>query len=107
MKLCYMYIVHIVPSVSTLLSYTTLDIRLNHSHANPLVGVAVVYGVLNCYVTHSTGKPVYDFLDWQDFRSPVIYCLLVSTFYVCYFGLAKLSFAVKPPPAWIYKTRTD
>ena len=102
-----MYAVHILPSVSTLLSYMTLDIRLHPNHANPFLLVAVAYGVLNCYVTLSTGKPVYDFLDWQDYRSPLIYCLLVASFYIFYIGLVRLSFVMKPPPTWITKVRND
>ena len=94
----FMYYSHIIPALVILACYCLIDIRVKADHANPLLVCAFAYGALNYWVTKSTGKPVYDFLDWKDHNSFVLYLCLVTCFYGFYMSLVTLSFWLKPPP---------
>ena len=98
-QIFYMYYSHIAPAFVTLASYLLLDVRFKASHAYPFVLLSIVYGAINFAITKYTGKPVYDFLDWKDYKSFVLYICITACFYGSYMGLVRLSFELKPPPS--------
>ena len=92
-----MYIVHIIPGLTTFLNFALLDVRFKAGHSKPLIFVSLIYGFINYYITKQTGKPVYDFLHWEDYTSHVIWLLMILVFLACYMTLVKVSFMLKPP----------
>ena len=96
-QIFYMYYSHIAPAFVTLCCYLLLDVRFKASHANPFVLTSLVYGVINYAITKYTGKPIYDFLDWKDYKSLVLFLCLNACFYAFYMAIVRLSFWLKPP----------
>ena len=96
-EIFYMYYSHIVPGLTTFLNFALLDIRFKAGHSKPLIVISFIYGFVNYYITKQTGKPVYDFLHWEDYTSHVIFLLMILVFFVCYMTLVKVSFMLKPP----------
>ena len=54
------------------------------------------YAPINYYTTISRGYPLYWFLTWEDYKTPLI-IMLISTVAIGYFQLlAAISYTVKP-----------
>mmetsp|Transcript_38077 Transcript_38077/g.58106 ORF Transcript_38077/g.58106 Transcript_38077/m.58106 type:complete len:80 (+) Transcript_38077:608-847(+) len=55
----------------------------------------VVYSVINYIGTTLRGRPLYDFLDWQDWKSPVVIVALLSGISGIYMVMCKIDKAMK------------
>ena len=58
--------------------------------------VGVVYSFVNAYVSISTGKPMYPFLTWKDYTSPLICLSMIIVLNLVYSMSVKLSLLLKP-----------
>ena len=90
-KILHMYLVHAFPSISLLLILATTDLQLSIGHWKGFLPIAVIYAAVNCYATLSSGKPLYHFLDWQDYKSPLICAGLTLLFVGLYIIIAHLT----------------
>ena len=61
-----MLIIHILPGLSGLLNYLITDIVFLRRHTYFLLGIEIVYLIINYVETKRTGKPLYDFLTWES-----------------------------------------
>ena len=90
-KIVHMHLCHTFPAISNLIILYTTDVQLVPSHWKTLVLISFIYCAINYYVTLARGKPLYHFLDWKDYKSPLI-CVGMSVFFSgLYILLAKLS----------------
>ena len=90
-KILHMYLVHSFPFIALLLILATTDVQLQVGHWKGFIPIAFVYAVINCYATLTSGKPLYHFLDWKDYKSPLICIGLTGFFVVFYIAMAKLT----------------
>ena len=49
----------------------------------------LIYAVINYNETKRRGYPLYWFLTWEDWTTPVIYLALLVVFVIIWVGLAK------------------
>ena len=75
----YALTVHIFPTVSLLLIYSTMEIRVVNSQWIWLIPVHIIYDIVNCGFTKLKGEPMYWFLTWEDYDSLIV-CVAVITF---------------------------
>ena len=77
-------LVHSVPLVATIANFCVTDIVFKPSHCLGYVPIGFLYCSLNYYATVTSGKPVYWFLDWQDYKS-VLICASLLTSVIAFF----------------------
>ena len=59
-----------------------------------IVGFAVVYVIMNGYITLTSGVPVYDVIDWQSASSHIHLALGLSLVFVGFYLSTKTSVAM-------------
>ena len=91
-----LYFVHLFPTIAMGLLWFTTDIRLDSSHGLKLSPIALIYCFINFVATKVRGKPLYWFLDWEDYKSPLISLAITATFVIAFQGIASLSHLAKP-----------
>ncbi len=69
--------VHVWPGLAILLNVVFTDLRLIPSHSRYMIPVGFVYLVVNFIGTLVREEPVYPFLTWKDYKSPLIGVALV------------------------------
>ena len=88
--------VHSVPAMScvanTLVTNTLMSTRL----LPPIVFVGVLYTIVNLVTVKITGTPVYHFLTWQDWKSPVLATIIILGFVLLYLALSMFDQCLKP-----------
>lgn len=84
------YAVHAIPAIvclsNTIITNTLMSARL----IPPIVGIGSIYMVVNFITVKMSGEPIYDFLTWEDWRSPLIATLLITGFIFVYLILSML-----------------
>ena len=87
-----MCLVHTWPSICLLMtSMTTESLYLREEHYKWLLILAVVYYPINYWESKAAGKPVYAFLTWEDYTSPLIIIGIQVAFTLVWIALAKLT----------------
>ena len=82
-----------------LVNYYYTDVRLCPSHWKSICVLAVAYSLVNWYATWKQGEPLYWFLDWKDYKSPLISACLCAFFSALFYYGALLSIQYKPVPS--------
>ena len=96
----HMYAVHSFPAIAFFINFLNTDIVVYDGHMKGLSIFGLIYSATNAYNTITTGKPIYFFLTWEDYTSPLIVLGIYATFVLVYKSIAKLTRAVKP---WMLK----
>jgi hypothetical protein len=92
----HMYTVHIVPTVAFLINWACTDVVLHAGHGFGLNSIGLLYAIVNCIQTKRTGTPLYSFLTWEDYTSP-LFCLgLMIAFKYMWLASVSLTIAIKP-----------
>ena len=66
------------------------EFELCADHWKLFLPVGIVYGIVNYFETHRLGRPLYWFLTWEDWTTPVILIALQTIFSLLWVALAKL-----------------
>ena len=91
-KLIHMYLVHSWPAICFIMTSMTIEsIYLNEYHYIFSIPFCLVYCYVNYLETKANSKPVYWFLTWEDYTSPLICAGLELFIIVAWIILAKLS----------------
>ena len=77
------------------------DIRLDFNHGPKLIPIFALYCLINFVATKVREKPLYWFLDWEDYKSPLICIVITASFIMIFQAIARLSHSIKP------KTKKD
>ena len=88
-RLLHMYLVHIFPAVSLLLTLKTIHFNLYEKHWIFLVMLGNIYAPFNYLETKARGKPVYWFLTWESYDSFIILFVIYGGFVVFWITLAR------------------
>ena len=91
-----MYTVHIFPALAYALNYKCTDLEFRVDHWQFILPISVLYCVINYYETTSRGRPLYWFLTWEDYKSPLICSIISLVIVLVWIGIAKLT---------VYKSR--
>lgn len=92
----HMYTVHIVPCIAFLMNWAVTDAVVYNNHRIGLTFVGIAYSFVNYYETQKRGKPLYWFLTWEDFWSPVICVMILVMINVVFSAFNSLSKSLKP-----------
>ena len=88
----HMCLVHTWPILCLLVTSMTVEsLYLRAEHYKMLIPLALIYYPLNYYETKTAGKPVYAFLTWEDYTSPLICIGIQVVFTLVWIALAKLT----------------
>ena len=63
---------HVWPGLAILLNVVFTDLRLIPTHSRYMIPVGLLYLVVNLIGTIIREEPVYPFLTWKDYKSPLI-----------------------------------
>ena len=96
LEVVHMWMVHILPSISFIINHLATDVVICDGHAKGLCSVGIVYSAVNAYHTISTGVPLYPFLTWTDYKSPMICVIMMMGFLFIFGSIAKLTRMMKP-----------
>jgi hypothetical protein len=96
LEVVHMWMVHILPAISFSINHLTTDIVIYDDHAKGLCSVGIIYSVVNAYHTITTGVPLYAFLTWTDYKSPLICALIMIAFLLVFGSVAKVTRMMKP-----------
>jgi len=66
------------------------NIVLSRKVLAPLVQFGMFYMFTNFVQTKRSGKPIYYFLTWEDYRSPTLVVIMLLGFSMIYIGLCKI-----------------
>ena len=73
--------VHIFPFVAICVHIYISKIKFIKSHKSYMLVTGIAYLAVNLFGTKVRGEPIYPFLDWKDYKSPLIGGVLVATGY--------------------------
>ena len=93
--------VHILPAVSFAINHLSTDIVIYEGHAKGLCSVGIIYAAVNATHTITTGVPLYSFLTWTDYKSPLLCAGMLTGFLLVFRSIARLTQVMKP---WMQKT---
>ena len=71
-KCFHMYLIHSFPAIANVMILYTTNIRFAAQHWWAFIPVTLAYSATNYAGTIYIGKPLYPFLDWKDFKTPLI-----------------------------------
>lgn len=92
----HMYTVHTLPSLAFIINWYCTDIVLYDGHRTILTLLGVLYSCVNAYATISTGVPLYHFLTWQDYMSPLICVISLIILNLVFSAFVRMSRLLKP-----------
>ena len=99
---------HTFPTISLFLVYLTTErLVVKASHWKMLAPMTLVYGSMNFYETKMSGKPVYWFLTWEDWTTPLIVIAVFIFVVTIWLSLAKLTEWGKNNKSSIENTRSN
>ena len=61
------------------------------SHCKGFVPIGLIYGLINYLATVKSGKSIYPFLTWEDYRTPLILICIIIVFSAFYWLMAHAS----------------
>jgi hypothetical protein len=73
-----------------------MDICLCREDRKFLVTMGTIYAICNCLQTWTSGHPVYPFLTWDSFVSPLIVSVIMGVLFWLYTAFVGFSFWMKP-----------
>ena len=91
MRILHMYLVHTFPAFGLGVIFATTDIQMTPSHCKSFVPLGLIYAITNYIGTLQRGKPLYFFLTWEDYKSPLICVALTFIFTSLYWLVAHAS----------------
>ena len=84
-----MYLVHILPTVCLFIVYLTTErLLVKASHWKITSSLALVYGPINYWTTKTSGKPLYWFLTWEDWKTPAVIAFIMIVLILLWIGMA-------------------
>ena len=92
-----MFLVHLNPIVSTFIAYKSVKIELCTHHYLTFLPISVVYAYVNYLETKARGKPLYWFINWEDYTSVLVIVAIYVAFSLLWVVLAKCSQTKKLP----------
>ena len=60
-------------------------------HYKLLLPIGILYDVVNYHAVKASGIPLYWFMTWEDYKTPLICLLLKLIFILVWIALAKLN----------------
>ena len=86
----HMYLVHIFPTIAYVLNARMTEFELDAGHWKLFVPLGILYAIVNYFETQRLGRPLYWFMTWQDWTTPVIAIGLQIAFSLLWIVLAKI-----------------
>ena len=78
-------------------NFYVTDVRMVPEHYRFILVMCFAYCFTNFFTVKALGsEPLYWFLDWTDFKSPLICLAITATFTMTYLKLAEATQALKP-----------
>ena len=90
-KVLHMYLVHIFPAISVVIMFLTTDLQMTPSHFKGFIPIGLIYSIINYWATIRNGEPVYSFLTWEDYKTPLILVGMMIGFSAFYWLMAHAS----------------
>ncbi len=88
---------HIWPSVGMAVNFYVTDVRMVPEHYKFILMMCFAYCFINFFAVKALGsQPLYWFLDWTDFKSPLICALITTSFTLIYLKIAEATYSFKP-----------
>ena len=87
----HMYTVHIFPQIAFLLNWRTMRLSLYSGHWKMFPPITAIYAYINYCEVKRLGKPLYWFLTWEDYTSPLIIAFITLCLALFWVGMAKLT----------------
>lgn len=95
-QVIHMTTVHSLPSLMFYINWRQMDICICRSDGKYLITMGTIYAICNCLQTWISGEPVYPFLTWDSFVSPLIIGCIMGVLLWLYTAFVGFSFWVKP-----------
>jgi hypothetical protein len=76
MEFLFIY-AHVWPGAAIFSNVLMSDVSFIKSHNKYMIPVGIIYLIVNLLGTLIRGQPVYPFLSWKDYKSPIIGIALV------------------------------
>lgn len=95
-QLVHLITVHLFPALAFLFNWHLTDVVLFDGHNKGLLVLGLIYMCVNAEMTIATGKPLYWFLTWEDYKSPLICLSFIAATYFVFGALVKVSQKMKP-----------
>jgi hypothetical protein len=90
-----LYWSHGMPGILAAANFWLTDVVVCASHVKLIIVLAIAYGWHNYSETKRTGRPLYNFLTWEDHTTVLIYSWIILAATGVFCGLAVLSQALK------------
>ena len=81
---------HTAPFFAALINTIITKFSYNYSHYKYCVYIGIIYSVFNFAGTMHLGRPLYPFLTWTDFWTPIILVSMMILACGIYLGIAYL-----------------
>ena len=78
------------------MNWSCTDLILYEEHRKGVSVIGFFYACVNAYQTMSTGKPLYHFLTWEDYTSPIICMTIIGVMNLLFKAFILLTKHVKP-----------
>lgn len=88
--------VHSLPALMFLVNWMQMDCVIAKGHSTGLNLLGITYSICNCIQTKYSGIPVYPFLNWEDYTSPIIVGVTLLVFNLSFSTFVKFSYFIKP-----------
>jgi hypothetical protein len=88
-------LLHTVPLISSIGNFLVTDIIFLRSHVKIILYFQVIYNIVNFIEVKSSGKPLYAFLTWESYDSPLICLAIMVISYFLFIGFCKTSELIK------------
>ena len=81
---------HTAPFIAVLINTIITKFSYNYTHYKYCIYIGLFYSVFNFAGTMHLGRPLYPFLTWTDFWTPIILIFLIAFGCGIYLGIAYL-----------------
>ena len=96
--------VHTVPGLAWIVNSLITNTILHRGILKIIYVTTAVYCSINCVATKVKGVPIYDFMHWESFQTPLLICGITGAFSIIYLWLCFIDEKLK----WqLAKKRTE
>ena len=93
----HMYIIHLTPALSFIANFGVSNYRIVGSYWKFLAPLGVVYCIINYLETLKRGEPLYWFITWEDYKTPLLCAAMIAGFSVVFVLLAGFMNSFRAP----------
>ena len=93
-------LVHSLPALAVVANFVLSDVVLKTEHSFLLIPLGLFFGFLNYCACAIQGKPLYFFLTWQDWTSPMLVLGLTLYISMMFYLLSVITWKIKRGLNW-------